>query len=160
VDSNESDLGDWFAHFKSFKRKKCLFLIHIRTYYTVVLADFKKKDILELKNEFPRLLESRLQNDNILQPNSNVSLESLIGSINFFKSNNDKKTIATLNQKIYDFEVLLDWHELSFEEHDMLVMNRLINETMSKAKSGKRNDYIDPVKEMDEKIKNCAQQSI
>ncbi len=158
-ESYESDFGDWFAHYKSFRRKKCLFLIHVPTYYTIVFADFKKKDIVNLQNDFYQLLESRLINDLIIKSNHNLDLGKLIGGINFHKSNNDKKTIATLNQRIYDFEIHLDWHNLSFEEKDMLYMNALLNKSLSKSRYGKRNDYINPVTEMKEKIKNYTQQN-
>ena len=156
-DSKGTGFGDWFAHYTSFKRKKCLFIIHIPTYYTVVLADVKKNDIVQLKSDFALVLKSRLQNDKIFTPDSQVNIENLIGHISFMKSNNDKKTISTLNQRILEFEILFDWHKLSFRERDILYINALINQSICKSRSGKRREYIDPIEEMNEKINSLSQ---
>jgi hypothetical protein len=147
-DTTHSTLSSWLAHSKAFRGKKCLFVIHIPTYYMVVMADVKKRELLQLPHHFAQVLHSRLKNDGVLPSLTSTKLELLLRAIQFQSSNNDKKAIATLNRRILDFKVLMDWHELTFTERDILLVNKLINQSLTKSRSGNRRDYINPIQAM------------
>lgn len=144
--------GHWFAHVKFFRARKCLFLIHVPTYYVVAVADIKKRDALELKSNFHQLLEKNWVSNKIINQFQVAQVQGIIGEVVYAKSINDRMTIGTLNNRIRDFEVLMDWHELSFEAKDMERVNHLLNDSIYKGRTEKQSVYIKPHEEMQKAI--------
>lgn len=112
--------GKWNATLFYANRKKCLLLTNSTARYTVILEDFKKTDFADLSPILSITLFKQLQIDEIDIKNLNIS--DLIGDVNLFKTDNDKKIIGTQN---YILENMNYWNKnfVDFREINKIINN-------------------------------------
>ncbi len=103
-DTIHRSILDWNAHVFFVDKRKCLVFVNNLTYYTIFIADVKKKDLKNIENLFFERLNEQLYHDGII--NQDESFEVLTGAkeISFFRTNNDRKAIGRINDFAYLFK--------------------------------------------------------
>ena len=88
-------LGDWTASLFYVDHKKCWLVINKQTKYVLILPDMKKADLKNISSIFKENFHQQLVYDGI---NVDYNLiEKIIGEINLYKTDGDRKTLGTLN---------------------------------------------------------------
>jgi hypothetical protein len=95
LESYTSD-NNWNGQLILIGRRKCLYFIHKRTLYAVLILDILKKDLLKLDQLFFDGLVNQLKIDNLYQPQLDNYLKEHYFSLKLFKTDNDQKTLGTL----------------------------------------------------------------
>ena len=88
-------LGGWSSTLFFMNHKKCLLMINKQTKYTLILWNVKKGDLESLSIIFKKTLYEQLMYDGI---QVDVKLiDSMIGEIKLFLTDNDKSANGSLN---------------------------------------------------------------
>ncbi len=90
----------WNAHLLYLNGRKCIAFLHKETIYTVVLFDIVKKDLVNIEKLFIEEFIKQLYSDKILDKRDEILAREQIGEINFRPTDNDRRTLASLNDKI------------------------------------------------------------
>ena len=158
VNPKNSLLGDWNGHLFSLDKRKCLAFVNNKTYYSLFFTDILKKDLVD----FNDLFLSRLIQQLIFDRVTDLGIISLIkqetGNLTFFRTNNDKRTIGTMNDLIYQFKVHRDYKYDSLYEMDVVKENSLINDTFTKPTLFSDGKYSRPKQAMEVLIKVLIQE--
>lgn len=91
----------WNAHLFYIKGRKCVAFIHKETLYVVIIFDILKKDLVNIQGLFKDAFTHQLYSDRILDKQTENSIRDQIGDIHFCPTDNDKRTIGSLNDSIY-----------------------------------------------------------
>ncbi|MBC7749364.1 MAG: hypothetical protein H7Z76_12450 [Methylotenera sp.] len=147
--------GDWNVHLFYFDRRKFLICVNNKSYYCLILDSIKKSDFKRFANIFIDRLISQLLIDKIINPFEVPNVTSKLIPFSFSKTNNDRKTISTMNEFIYMYKVCRttdSWPYKSLEE-----INSTLNDTLTGAGRNHERDYGRPIEDMRMLIKNtCA----
>ena len=123
-ENNENPLGTWNAAFFYIDRKKCWMITNSLNFYTVILQDVPSKEIKNIKGIFINTLLHQLQHDDILIGFN--QLQEIIGDVNLYTTNNDRRTIGVLNSMKYYLE---HWKERygEYKNWDFRYLNGIVN---------------------------------
>lgn len=145
-DSTLNSYGDWNAHLFYNGGRKYLILVNNKSYYSVFLENIKKADFKDFSTLFFNRLVEQLLFDNIIEP-SEVSITiQKYTPISFASTNNDRKTIGTINDFVYQFEVRRQ-HSYWFDK-DLIEYNSSINDSLTGAGKTKTSKYGNPINDM------------
>ena len=125
---NHSELGDWSGHLFTVNRKKCLILVNIKTWYSVIILDVTKKDAKDFRQMFKVRLFEQLRFDLIINKEQEGKIKQTSNDIVFYKSNNDRSTMGVINYYVQH----LKWagqRDGGIEYSDMVHENSVINGT-------------------------------
>lgn len=108
VDSfnSENPLDKWNATLFYVNHKKCIMLTNSPTKYTILLDRISKADFMNFKELFVHHLYFQFIMDEIKIDKNDLS--ELLGNIHFCETDNDQKTIGTLN---YLLRYLPNWKD-------------------------------------------------
>jgi Domain of unknown function (DUF6933) len=95
-------LGKWNATIFYVERKKCWLISNAKTQYSLILPDIKSTDLNTIEKIFINSLYEQLKNDGIYIEFDKLS--ELIGVIEFYPTDNDRKTAGFQNQKLANLE--------------------------------------------------------
>ena len=129
-EAQEHPLGKWTAHVFYVERKKCWLILNRKTKYAVVLNDVKAKDVKNISQLFKDKLRELLIIDGFLI--SEPLVEKLIGDVELYSTDNDRKSIGAVNDYLAHFE---SWKSRYFNFDTALFndLNARLNNTPQKS---------------------------
>ena len=143
--------GDWNAHLFTIARHRYLILINNKAYYSVIFENIKKADFKDFNTLFLQRLTEQLIFDKAIHPHNIHLLIQKYSSPTFSKTNNDKKSIGTMNDFIYNYRWANE-DELS-ANRSLLERNHSINNTLTGAGRNEKRDYGCPIEDMQSLLK-------
>ncbi|TNE82522.1 MAG: hypothetical protein EP332_00035 [Bacteroidetes bacterium] len=146
VDEGKNRYGDWNAHLFYYGGRKNLILVNNVSYYAVFITDVRKADFKDFSTLFFNRLTEQLQYDRVIDASEVLITIQKYTPISFARTNNDKKTIGTINDFIYQYEVRKQ-HPY-WEDRTLLDYNSSINNSMTGAGRTKSSDYGNPKNDM------------
>jgi hypothetical protein len=99
-------LGKWNATIFHVNRKKCWLVANAKTQYSIILTDIKAKDLKNISDIFKNAFYTQLIYDGIIIDFEMVN--TLIGEITFFRTDNDRKTTGFQNDRLSHLEYWKD----------------------------------------------------
>ncbi len=134
-----STLGNWNATVFVVSKKNCVMLMNDVSYYSVLLIDFKKIDLMNFHQVFAERFFKQLENDEISFPSEFTDKITQELQPIFLTTNNNRKVLdaiqdATFDMKKYITEDYSD--DIDFIDVDELNSN--INEKMISALGKKK----------------------
>lgn len=142
--SDQSALGEWYAHLFFLARRKCVLFAHARTYYGFVAYGLKREDIRGLDTVFRNSLGHRLYEDGF-SPNAIKKAISAADTIVYGRTA-ERRVLGVMNQMIYEFGACLGRHGFVASETLKEAAN-LLPRTPHKQDPNWHN-YIIPLEEM------------
>ena len=139
-------LGKWNATVFYVDRKKCWLFTNGLTKYNVILTNIKASDLDKIEEIFKNTFYTQLVFDGIVTDFERI--DTIVGHLDFLKTDNDKSTIAHQNQRLYD----LDYWKYQFGSLDTMPMkeltSRMNRSIIHIGKSRRMADYTDATSEM------------
>lgn len=160
TNETESYPGGWNGHLFAVDRRKCLAFVNNRSYYAIFIADILKKDLNNFNELFTNRLIQQLLFDKIITLKYIPLIKSIQSSILLAGTNNDKKTIGTMNDFIFQFKVHREYKYENLNQMDVIKENSLINDSLTKPREKSNSIYIRPKAEMKELIETYAQHTV
>ena len=148
TESNTSEnlIGNWNGHLFYMNRKKYLIFVNNKSYYAIVIANVKKADLKDFDTLFLNRLMEQLVYDKTIENSSVLILLQKLMPFQFSKTNNDKKTLGTINAFIFQVKCNYD---IEFWRGESLVeINNSINNSLTGAGKNKDRDYGRPAEDM------------
>lgn len=146
--TTEGFLGKWNATVFYVDRKKCWLISNGFTKYNVVLTDIKAADFKNIAEIFKNTLFAQFVCDGIIM--TKEEFEVLIGTLEFFPTDNDRSTTAYQNQRLWDLENY-KFNYPSLEEMPMKELTNLLNDYLiTSGQTTKKNKYTTSITEMKE----------
>lgn len=146
TEASSNFYGDWNAHLFYFDRRKNVILVNNKSFYAVILADIKKADFDNFSTLFFNRLTSQLLHDKVIEPSDMLLTIQKYTPFLFTRTNNDKKTIGTINEFVFHFELCK--HHPNWFDKSLLEINHSINGSLTGAGRTKRFDYGRPIEDM------------
>lgn len=100
----DSPLGKWNANIFYIHRKKCWLVTNKLTQYHLLLADINAQKLKDIDRIFKDELYEQLVQDGIVFPHDH--LDTLIGTLAFYPTDNDRQMNGFQNQRLFE----LEWH--------------------------------------------------
>jgi hypothetical protein len=144
--------GDWNAHLFTIARHRYLILVNNKAYYSVIFENIKKADFKEFSALFRKRLTEQLIFDEVIEPSESDLLTPIGSSLMFSKTNNDKKTIGTMNDFIFNYRWA--YEDPLWAQRSMLEKNHTINNTLTGAGRNEIRDYGCPIEDMQALLRN------
>lgn len=98
---------DWSGHLFFIFGRKCIIFVHKKTLYTVMLMDVFKKDMPHIDRLFLESFINQLEADNILGSHEAL-IRNVYKEINLVSTDNDRKTLGTINNIVSIFQGATD----------------------------------------------------
>ncbi len=146
IDHPENPLGDWNAHLFNIKHQKNIILVNNKSYYAVLIMDIKKSMIKDFATRFIQRVTEQLVFDKVISPDEVLLFVQKIVPLTLTWTNNDKRTIGTMNEFIYQYRFSHLYP--SWEVRDLKEKNAVLNDHLVRSREGKRRDYFKPVERM------------
>ena len=90
-------MNNWNAHIFFLEGRKCLVFIHKETFYSFVLFDVLKKDLVDFKSVFIKHLLQQLQDDFNIPEKTKEAVMLEFGDIELSTTDGDKSAIGLMN---------------------------------------------------------------
>lgn len=137
-----SPLGNWNANVFMVSKKNCVILMNDVSYYSVLLIDFKKIDLINFHEVFAERFLKQLENDEISFPSEFTDKITKELQPVFLTTNNNRKVLgaiqdATLDMKRYITEDYSD----NIDYIDVDELNSNINEKIISVLGKKKRGY-------------------
>jgi len=146
--STENPFGDWNSHLFYFDRHKHLIFVNNKSFYSVIIEDIKKADLKNFDKLFLNRLTDQLVYDKVIDISDALITIQKILPFRLTNTNNDKKTIGTMNEFIFAYKCSRD-HPHWFDK-PLIEINRSVNDTLTGAGRNKGRDYDRPIIDMKE----------
>ncbi len=143
-------MDNWNGHLFALQGRKCLAFVHKETFYSFVIFDVLKKQLLDFKQIFIDSFINQLTHDNLLSNELKQSIAKDFENLEFSTTDGDKSTIGYLNDCIARLTWERNGRPPTIEETKVYVEN-YYNENPLISKKG-----IRPNELMREKLKNYA----
>jgi hypothetical protein len=141
-----SFLGDWNAHLFTVDRRNCLVLVNNKTYYSVFIPGILKKDLRDFSGLFLTNLLRQLTHDQVIGTGEEALIREQYGNALLARTNNDRKTLGTMNDFIYQFKYHFSGQTI--ERDDLAAINHLINDSPTKSRGPGKNKVGWPIRDM------------
>ena len=145
-------MDNWNGHLFALQRRKCLVFVHKETFYSFVVFDILKKDLLNFQQLFTDNLLKQLQSDDLLSDSTKPLILNDYQDLELSTTDGDKSTIGFLNDCIKRLTWQGGGRQPTIEETRTYVEN-YYNDTPIIARKGSS-----PIKLMMEKLKHDTQQ--
>ncbi|SKB39149.1 hypothetical protein SAMN05660776_0912 [Salegentibacter holothuriorum] len=145
-------LGAWNVNLFYVERKKCWLATNAKTKYSVILTDIKAKDLIEINEIFESSLQIQIRFDGIAITSEKI--RNLIGKIQFYPTNNDKKIIGFQNSHFYT----LEYRKAEYGSLKYMPINTIVHQFNTHPfYIGKRSipNLTNPIEQLKLIIKNC-----
>lgn len=146
TDDTSNFFGDWNAHLFYFDKQKNIMIVNNKSYYAIILEGVKKADFTNFSALFFNRLTEQLIHDKVIDPSDVLLTIQKFTPLFFSRTNNDKKTIGTINEFVFNYEINIDgsfWRDKSLKE-----LNAIINNSLAGAGRTKKGDYGRPIEDM------------
>ena len=144
--SDSGILGKWNATVFYINRKKCWLVTNGLTKYNVILTDIKVSDFKNIEQIFKETLFEQLIYDGIIIDYEKFN--SIIGSLDFLPTDNDRKTTGFQNTNLHT----LEWWKIEFGNIKNMpikdLTNRLNRIPIHIGESKKMDDFTKELNEM------------
>lgn len=120
-------LNNWNAQLFYTDRKKNMIFINNLTCYSVIIIDFKKKDLPNITHIFKQRLQVQLQQDKIVLTSKEFDKIFEPIDMKLFKTNNDRKIIGTMSDLIYQFKGIRADNYTHIDLMDINIVNSHLN---------------------------------
>lgn len=90
-------MDNWNAHLFYLEGKKCLVLVHKETFYSFVIFDVIKKQLLNIHQLFTQYFIEQLSNDKLLDKASEELIKQQFKKVELSTTDGDKSTIGFIN---------------------------------------------------------------
>ena len=145
-------LGKWNATVFYIDRKKCWLITNGLTKYNIILTNIKTADLKNIEQLFKNTLYAQFTYDGIIIDFK--TLDAIIGEIDFFPTDNDRRTTGFQNTNLEH----LDWWKKEFGSLENMPMkdlaHRLNNIPIHLGKSKKMEDFTKALDEMKKLIQH------
>lgn len=101
-------LYGWNAQMFTLHKRKCIIITNKATLYSIIRLDVLKKDLSNLSDFFKDSLLKQLMADDLYD--SHEFWEPLFSNVNFYRTDNDKKVIGSINELIFQLKVAIDYN--------------------------------------------------
>jgi len=120
-------LNDWNGQLFFTDRKKTLIFVNNLTCYSILIIDFKKKDLKKINSIFKQRLKDQLLHDKISL--NSQDFDKIFEPIDllFFKTNNDRKIIGNMSDLIYQFKGMREENYTHVDSMDIKTVNGYLN---------------------------------
>lgn len=145
LDCNDIKISDWNAHLFYVDKRKCIVFVNILTYYSVFIVDIVKKDVKSMDEIFLKRLNVQLIQDNILIDLKNTKILTDGATINFIKTNNNKKVIGIINNFVSVFKHHRYYKYDTLKEMQVVYENGLINSIPTGQYEANKNKWSSPI---------------
>jgi hypothetical protein len=89
-------------------KRKCIIITNKATLYSIIRLDVLKKDLSNLPDFFKYSLLAQLMADDLYD--SHEFWKPLFSDLSFYKTDNDKKVIGSINELIFQLKVAIDYN--------------------------------------------------
>ena len=146
--STQNPFGDWNAHLFYFDRHKHLIFVNNKSFYSIIIEDIKKADLKNFDKLFLNRLTDQLVFDKVIDiSDALITIQKLL-PLRLSNTNNDKKTIGTMNEFIFAFKCNRD--SPHWFDKPIIEINHSVNDTLTGAGRNKDRDYGRPIIDMKE----------
>jgi hypothetical protein len=145
-------MGNWNGHLFALQGRKCLVFVHKETFYSFVIFDILKRQLIDFKQVFTDNFIKQLEHDNLLSDDLKHSIVKDFQNLEFSTTDGDKSTIGYLNDCIARLTWERNGRSPTIDETKIYVEN-YYNENPLISRKG-----ITPKELMNEKLKNYVQQ--
>lgn len=142
----EKSIGGWNAQLFILNRKKYIMFVNNKTFYSVIVSCFLKKNLKQLETLFLKRYIEQLIFDKVIAPVDGLLVQLTHLPLVFTKTNNDRKTIGTMNDFILNFKFTYDL--LEEEENGVKELNHNINTSPIKTRNISSKKYTTPIADM------------
>ena len=145
-------LDNWNGHLFALQGRKCLVFVHKESFYSFVVFDVLKKQLIEFKKVFTDNFLEQLENDNLLFDEVRTVIVRDFQNLQLSTTDGDKSTIGYLNDCVARLTWERDGRPPTLDETKVYVKN-YYNETPLTSRKGVTSNEL-----MADTLKNYAQQ--
>lgn len=140
-----SELGKWNATVFYVYRKKCWLVTNSRTRYSVILTNIQSSDLPVIDKIFKETLITQMTYDGVsINPQE---IDSLIGTLKFHSTDNDRRTIGFQNSLLSILEYRKDQYGM-LENWPVTEITHYLNNTLFHWNKPTMSNYTYPVTEL------------
>ncbi|MDQ3191687.1 MAG: hypothetical protein M3Q58_08845 [Bacteroidota bacterium] len=150
LSKGENALGDWNGHLFTSNRKNYLIFVNNKSYYSVILENIKKTDIKNLEYIFINRLVCQLVHDKVIENSDSLVIVHKILPVTCSKTNNDKKTLGTLNDFVS--QIKYGFNSSEWVNKKLTHINGYVNQTPTGAGKNESRRYGMPIQDMKDLI--------
>ena len=121
-------MNNWNGQLFYTDRKKILIFVNNLTCYSILIFNFKKKDLKNTNNIFRQRLKDQLLHDQIISDSRVFDKIFEPVDLQFFKTNNDRKIIGNMSDLIYQFKGIREEHYIHIDSMDIKTVNAYLND--------------------------------
>ncbi|HPS72269.1 MAG TPA: hypothetical protein PLM70_08445 [Bacteroidales bacterium] len=148
--STQNPYGDWNGHLFFYDKRKHLIFVNNKSFYSIIIEDIKKADIKKMDSLFFNRLTEQLVFDKVIDISDTLLILQKLLPFRLASTNNDKKTIGTLNEFVFQYKCNRD-SQYWFDK-PLIKINSSINDSLTRAGQNKDRQYGRPILDMTEII--------
>lgn len=137
-----SPLGNWNANVFMVSKKNCVIVMNDVSYYSVILIDFKKSDLLNFHEVFAERFFKQLENDEISFPSEFTDKIKKELQPVFLTTNNNRKVLGAIQDATLDMNrYITEDYSDNIDFIDVDELNSNVNEKILSVLGKKKRGY-------------------
>lgn len=137
-----SPLGNWNANVFMVSKKNCVIVMNDVSYYSVILIDFKKSDLLNFHEVFAERFFKQLENDEISFPSEFTDKIKKELQPVFLTTNNNRKVLGAIQDATLDMNrYITEDYSDNIDYIDVDELNSNVNEKILSVLGKKKRGY-------------------
>ena len=137
-----SPLGNWNANVFIVSKKNCVIVMNDVSYYSVILIDFKKSDLLNFHEVFAERFFKQLENDEISFPSEFTDKIKKELQPVFLTTNNNRKVLGAIQDATLDMNrYITEDYSDNIDIIDVDELNSNVNEKILSVLGKKKRGY-------------------
>ena len=137
-----SPLGNWNANVFMVSKKNCVIVMNDVSYYSVILIDFKKSDLLNFHEVFVERFFKQLENDEISFPSEFTDKIKKELQPVFLTTNNNRKVLGAIQDATLDMNrYITEDYSDNIDFIDVDELNSNVNEKILSVLGKKKRGY-------------------
>ena len=137
-----SPLGNWNANVFMVSKKNCVIVMNDVSYYSVILIDFKKSDLLNFHEVFAERFFKQLKNDEISFPSEFTDKIKKELQPVFLTTNNNRKVLGAIQDATLDMNrYITEDYSDNIDFIDVDELNSNVNEKILSVLGKKKRGY-------------------
>ncbi len=142
----QNPFGDWNAHLFYFNRHKHLIFVNNLSYYSIIIENIKKAELKNFDKLFINRLTDQLVFDKVIDISDVLITIQKLLPLQLSSTNNDKKTIGTMNEFILSYKCIRDSY--NWFDKPLIEVNHAVNDTLTGAGKTKERAFGIPITDM------------
>ena len=137
-----SPLGNWNANVFMVSKKNCVIVMNDVSYYSVILIDFKKSDLMNFHEVFAERFFKQLENDEISFPSEFTDKIKKELQPVFLTTNNNRKVLGAIQDATLDMNrYITEDYSDNIDYIDVDELNSNVNEKILSVLGKKKRGY-------------------